>query len=51
MNRRPGRIKLAVEIRTPKPGTADFLTSPEFVDLQRQLLHAVQEGQATGVHN
>jgi NitT/TauT family transport system ATP-binding protein len=43
MSRRPGRVKLAVDIRTPKPRTAEFLTSPEFVELQRELLRSMQE--------
>jgi NitT/TauT family transport system ATP-binding protein len=43
MSRRPGRIKLAVEVHTPKPRTSEFMTSSEFVDLQRELLRAVQE--------
>ena len=43
MSRRPGRIKLAVDVASPKPRTAEFLTAPEFVGLQRELLHAVQE--------
>lgn len=43
MSQRPGRIKLAVEVHTPKPRTSDFLTSGEFIDLQRDLLRAVQE--------
>lgn len=43
MTRRPGRVKLEVNIQTPKPRTADFLSSPEFVQLQRELLQAVQE--------
>ena len=43
MSRRPGRVKLTVNIQTPKPRTADFLSAPEFVQLQRELLHAVQE--------
>jgi NitT/TauT family transport system ATP-binding protein len=43
MSKRPGRVKLTVEIHTPKPRTAEFLTSPEFIDLQRELLHAMHE--------
>ena len=43
MSRRPGRIKLAVEVHAQKPRTADFLSTPDFVSLQRELLHAVQE--------
>jgi NitT/TauT family transport system ATP-binding protein len=49
MTRRPGRIKLAVEVSTSKPRTAEFITTSEFVELQRTLLHAVREEvQATG---
>jgi NitT/TauT family transport system ATP-binding protein len=43
MTQRPGRVKLSVEICAPKPRTADFLSTAEFVELQRELLHAVQE--------
>jgi NitT/TauT family transport system ATP-binding protein len=43
MSRRPGRVKLTVDIRTPKPRTSDFLSQPEFIELQRELLNAVQE--------
>jgi NitT/TauT family transport system ATP-binding protein len=43
MSRRPGRIKLAVDVLAPKPRTAEFLSAPEFVELQRELLRAVQE--------
>ncbi|QDL38483.1 ABC transporter ATP-binding protein [Rhodoferax sediminis] len=43
MSRRPGRIKLSVDVHAPKPRDADFLSTPEFVELQRELLHAVQE--------
>ena len=43
MSRRPGRIKLAVNVHAEKPRTADFLSAPEFIELQRELLHAVQQ--------
>ena len=43
MSRRPGRVKLTVNIDAPKPRTADFLSTPEFVEMQRELLHAVQQ--------
>jgi NitT/TauT family transport system ATP-binding protein len=43
MSRRPGRVKLSVQVQAVKPRTADFLTTPDFIDLQRELLHAVQE--------
>jgi hypothetical protein len=34
-----------------RPRTAEFLAAPEFVDLQRRLLHAVQEEvQSPGAH-
>ncbi|CCN19001.1 ABC transporter ATP-binding protein [Bordetella bronchiseptica] len=43
MSHRPGRIKLAVNVDADKPRNADFLSTPEFISLQRDLLHAVQE--------
>ena len=43
MTRRPGRVKLSVRVEAEKPRTADFLSTPYFIDLQRELLHAVQE--------
>ena len=43
MSRRPGRVKLSVGVKADKPRHADFLSTPEFVELQRELLHAVQE--------
>lgn len=42
MSRRPGRVKLAVEVKAPKPRNYEFLSSPEFVTLQRELVLAVQ---------
>lgn len=43
MSRRPGRVKLVVNVNAEKPRTADFLTTPDFIELQRELLHAVQQ--------
>ncbi len=43
MSRRPGRIKLSVQVEAPKPRDAGFLTANEFISLQRELLQAVQE--------
>ncbi|WHZ11528.1 MAG: ABC transporter, ATP-binding protein [Burkholderiaceae bacterium] len=43
MTQRPGRVKLSVSVRAPKPRSAEFLSSPEFVELQRELLCAIQE--------
>lgn len=43
MTRRPGRVKLSVRVEAEKPRTFDFLTTPYFIELQRELLRAVQE--------
>ncbi len=43
MSRRPGRVKLAVDVPAPKPRTADFFSTPDFVEQQRRLLRAVQD--------
>ena len=43
MSRRPGRVKLSVQVQADKPRTSDFMTTPYFIDLQRQLLQSVQE--------
>ena len=43
MSHRPGRVKLAVDVHAEKPRTADFLSAPEFIEVQRELLHAVQQ--------
>ncbi|MDO8298735.1 ABC transporter ATP-binding protein [Lacisediminimonas sp.] len=42
MSRRPGRVKLSVEIDEKKPRTQDFISSPRFVELQKQLLTALR---------
>lgn len=43
MTRRPGKLKLMIEVKEPKPRSYGFLGSPEFVRLQGGLLEAVQE--------
>ena len=43
MSRRPGRVKLSVDVKEDKPRSVDFLATPAFMELQRELLHAVQE--------
>ncbi|HVZ46902.1 MAG TPA: ABC transporter ATP-binding protein [Ramlibacter sp.] len=43
MSRRPGRVKLSVDVKEDKPRTIDFMATPAFMELQRELLHAVQE--------
>jgi NitT/TauT family transport system ATP-binding protein len=50
MTRRPGRVKVAVEVHAPKPRDYDFIGSPEFTRIEHQLLLAVQsevEGRET----
>ena len=42
MTRRPGRVKLAVEVHAPKPRDYEFLGSPEFIRLEHELVLAVQ---------
>ena len=42
MTRRPGRVKLAVEVHAPKPRDYEFLGSPEFTRLEHELVLAVQ---------
>ena len=42
MSRRPGRVKLSVDVKASKPRNYDFLSSPEFSMLQRELVIAVQ---------
>lgn len=42
MSRRPGRVKLVVEVKAPKPRNYEFLSSPEFMALQGELVVAVQ---------
>jgi NitT/TauT family transport system ATP-binding protein len=43
MAKRPGRLKLSIDIEEGKPRTQDFLSSEKFVRLQSQLLHALRE--------
>ncbi|MER1967660.1 ABC transporter ATP-binding protein [Castellaniella sp. GW247-6E4] len=42
MSRRPGRVKLAVEIDEPKPRAQEFISSPRFIQVQGELLHALR---------
>jgi len=43
---RPGRIRLEVRVHTSKPRSREFLSSGEFISLQKQLLQAMQEQDA-----
>ncbi|MBN9042975.1 MAG: ABC transporter ATP-binding protein [Rhizobiales bacterium] len=47
MTGRPGRVKLSVEVKAPKPRDYSFISSPEFIDLQGTLLQAVHEAAAS----
>jgi NitT/TauT family transport system ATP-binding protein len=42
MTRRPGRVKCEVHVSAPKPRDYDFLSSPSFTTLERELVTAVQ---------
>lgn len=42
MTRRPGRVKCEVAVPAPKPRDYEFMSSPEFTAIERQLLIAVQ---------
>jgi NitT/TauT family transport system ATP-binding protein len=42
MTKRPGRVKREVRVHAPKPRDYEFLTSPEFVALEHELVLAVQ---------
>ncbi|MGQ0652268.1 MAG: ABC transporter ATP-binding protein [Betaproteobacteria bacterium] len=42
MTRRPGRVKREVHAHTPKPRDYEFLGSPEFTQLEHQLIRSVQ---------
>jgi ABC-type nitrate/sulfonate/bicarbonate transport system ATPase subunit len=42
MTRRPGRVKCEVAVTAPKPRDYEFMSSPEFTAIERQLLLAVQ---------
>jgi len=43
MTARPGRIKLVLDVPLARPRPASMLTSPEFIDLKRQVLAAIEE--------
>jgi NitT/TauT family transport system ATP-binding protein len=42
MSKRPGRVKCEVRVPVPKPRDYEFLSSPDFVSLEHELLIAVQ---------
>ena len=43
MTRRPGKVKLAVDVDELKPRGGEFLSSSKFVDLQSHLLNALKQ--------
>ena len=46
---RPGRVKLDVAVPAPKPRDRSFFTNPLFIELQAQLLDAVQREARLGL--
>ena len=53
MTRRPGRVKVVVEVHAPKPRDYEFIGSPEFTRLEHDLILAVQsevEGDDVAAH-
>jgi NitT/TauT family transport system ATP-binding protein len=42
MTKRPGRVKREVHVHAPKPRDYEFLGSPEFAELEHDLVLAVQ---------
>ena len=42
MTRRPGRVKCELAVMADKPRDYEFMSSPQFVELERQLVLAVQ---------
>jgi len=43
MTARPGRVKLEQRVTLPRPRRADIVTSPEFIQMKRTLLDAIEE--------
>ncbi|CAM3683574.1 ABC transporter ATP-binding protein [Bordetella sputigena] len=43
MTARPGRVKLEQKVSLPRPRLPDIVTSPEFIELKRTLLAAIEE--------
>lgn len=43
MSARPGHLKLDVEVSLERPRAPSIVTSPEFIDLKRRLLAAVED--------
>ena len=53
MTKRPGRVKCVLHVNAPKPRDYDFIGSPEFTRLERDLVLAVQsevEGDEVAAH-
>jgi ABC-type nitrate/sulfonate/bicarbonate transport system ATPase subunit len=43
MSARPGKVKLALDVKLERPRRHDLVTDPEFIGLKRQLLDAIEE--------
>ena len=53
MTKRPGRVKCVLDVNEPKPRGYEFIGSPEFTRLERELVLAVQgevEGDEVATH-
>jgi NitT/TauT family transport system ATP-binding protein len=42
MTNRPGRVKASIDIDLPRPRRYELVSSPEFRELQRQVLHEIR---------
>jgi ABC-type nitrate/sulfonate/bicarbonate transport system ATPase subunit len=43
MTARPGKVKMEQRVSLPRPRRADVVTSPEFIQIKRTLLDAIEE--------
>jgi NitT/TauT family transport system ATP-binding protein len=43
MSRRPGQVKLRVDVNLPKPRTDEIRGTPEFIALRSSIWHALRE--------
>ncbi len=48
MTRRPGRVKMETGVDLPKPRSTEIVTTPDFVRLKDEILHAIREEAQSG---